>query len=494
MASGQTPRRRPASRSGEPAAGFQADGANDASAAEGSSTESLTGQPKPVARRRARPSTGNAAVGAATSDRLAAAAAAAVAATTPGPVASANPPVTVEGYVRAPARDVAGLTRAHHDEPQAAVPDDPTRKYMRPSPEVLGITRAAPAAEEAAAGSARPAPLFSNEGIVRQSEARHSGRIPGPIAGIFPALLAAGTVLGHELSGAKSAVTRGGIGKTHVSGGTAIAQVTGSPDFDRFGNKRTGRGRRRAAGAMAFVGILGVAIFAVAMTSVLPPAPSSSIPPGSPAATSNDLMANALSRPNDNIVVEPTADLIVEATVVPTSVLVGDESLAPGATRSPTAKPGTPKPTSVPTAVPTATPVRTPAPSATPAPTAIPAAPAIDTQEASPLQLPTLATFWVFYIPSSSCYITRTYVSGHTGPPPPQSKTGRFQLGTDGRSGPIQKGPKADQYGVYAVTATCTAPGGVDVTSPALPFEWTSAPSPTPKGPGASAAPSATGA
>jgi hypothetical protein len=572
MASGQTPRRRPASRSGEPAAGVQADGATDALAAEGSSIESVTGQRKPVARRTARSSAGNAANGAAASRRLAAAAAAAAAAgaaamvntspestppafatpvlvsgaassaldpdiatdsavaavseaiaataatkakrsagakalaaaTTPEPVASANPPVTVEGYVRAPGRDVAGLTRAHHNEPKAsAAPDDPTRKYMRPSPEVPGITRAAPAAEEAPAESARPAPLFSNEGIVRQYEARYRGRIPGPLAGIFTAVLAAGTILGHELSGAKSAVTRGGFGKTRVSGGSALAQVSGSPDFDRNGNMRSGRGRRRAAGAMALVGVMGVAIFAVAMTSVLPPPPSNSIPAGSPAATSNGVIADVAS-PS---IVDPT----VEPTTAPTSVLVGDESLArrptakpgttgtpkpgasvspiePGASPTATATPGqtlppgsTPAPTPDPTATrtPTPTPVPTPTPppppAPTPAPTAAPAFPTVDTELTNILPAGTDFNFHVFYVTGSSCYLTRTYIAGSTPHPSPTPRSplssSRFTIiGSNADSGPVPWGANAP-FGTYTIRATCSSSGG-DKTSPGITVIW----------------------
>jgi hypothetical protein len=428
---------------------------------------------------------------------------------------SARLPVTVEGYVRAPGREIPGLTRAHQDEPEAAATilpasDDPTRKYMRPAaglPEVPGIIRAAPAEQEALAEAAKPAPLFSNEGVVRQSEARHKGRIPGPLFGVFTALLAAGTVLGHEigsrLPGAKGAAA-GGLGKTRVTSGSAVGPISGSPDFDRHGNKRSGRGRRRTAGAMLFVGVLGVTVVAIALAAALPPAPNST-PVSSPGATSNTLVADATQQPNDT----SDANLAVEPTVDPSDVLVGDESLAPGATRRPTAKPATPKPTAVPTPVPTAvptpvptaaptavptpvptavpTPVPTPSPSPTPkptptptpAPTATPAYPTVDTEEYSPLPVGTPYHFRVFYIPTTTCYLTRTYVSGPASPTPPPISTSRskpFRIGDNGDSGPIPWGAAPALgtpaiAGTYNVTVTCPASGS-GKTSQAIQVAW----------------------
>jgi hypothetical protein len=106
-------------------------------------------------------------------------------------------PVTNQGYERPPGREITGLTRANRGATE--IPAEP----------------------------ARPAPLFSNEGVVRQAE---MGR------------------LGRGLS----------------LGGSA------SPDFDRHDEPRVRDGRRRRAiGVVLFAGILGFALLGVASTAVL---------------------------------------------------------------------------------------------------------------------------------------------------------------------------------------------------------------------------------
>jgi hypothetical protein len=276
---------------------------------------------------------------------------------------------------------------------------------MRPVPGIEGITRATDAPDEATAAVVKPPPLFSNEGIIRQYESRQRGRLLGPVADTFAALTAAGTVLGHELgslvSGAKAAVT-GDVGKPRVTVGSALAPDAGSPDFDRYGNKRSGRrGHRRAAGAMFVIAVLGVFGFTIAFSAALPPTPTNAVRTSSPNATPDAIIADAILRP-DASTPEPTVD--------PSAVLVGDESLAPGATRRPTSKPGatgTPRPgsnstiapgvdpTSSTTSGPTATapatsgPTAPPGPTLTPAPTLTPTAPPTRIPTAPPTRTPT---------------------------------------------------------------------------------------------------------
>jgi hypothetical protein len=339
---------------------------------------------------------------------------------------------------------------------------------MRPDPDDSGTVRAVPA-EETLAESAKPAPLFSNEGIVRQYEARHSGRIPGPVVGIFTALLAAGTVLGHELSGAKTAITRGGFGQTRVTGGPALGEVSGSLEFDPYGNRRTGGRGRRRAGAMLLVGILGVAIFAMAMTSLLPPAPSSSIRSSGPGTTSNGVLADA------------TADATAVPTAAPTNLLVGDASLAPAAPLGSTAKPTAvpppkatavppPKPPTKPTPAPTATPTPSPAPIRTTLPTAVPSTPTVRTDEQSPLTVGTSYHFHVSYIPNSQCSLNIVNSSGSPTKRPAPGQPPPFTIGASGDGGPVLLGSGL-RAGTYKVTATCTAPGG-SKTSPSITVAW----------------------
>jgi hypothetical protein len=282
----------------------------------------------------------------------------------PGDAAAAKPPVTVEGYVRAPGRDIPGLIRAHHETSEAAAapilpmspppsPDHPARKYMRPAPAVPGITRADEVVVESTTEAVKPPPLFSNEGVVRQYESQQRGGVAGFFLGIFAALLGAGTALGHALA---SVIPDG---KTRVIAGPAISANADSPDFDRYGSKRPrGRGRRRAAGVMLVVGVLGVFGFTIALSAALPPAPNATVrsASGSPGATFNNLVADATLLPEGST---------PETSVDPTDVLIGDDPLPPGATRRPTPKP-TPKPTAAPTAAPTDIPAPGPTDTAVP--------------------------------------------------------------------------------------------------------------------------------
>lgn len=129
-------------------------------------------------------------------------------------------PVTIQDYHRPPPKESPYIIRASVCELDTVTPpfdastatavpatvpvpspavEEPNRRYMRPTgdaPDVPGIIRAGH--DDQAEAMPKPAPLFSNEGIVREAEARHRGRLLGPIGGLVAALPAAGAALGHR--------------------------------------------------------------------------------------------------------------------------------------------------------------------------------------------------------------------------------------------------------------------------------------------------------
>ena len=428
----------------------------------------------------------SAAAAAAVSAVSAAIAAASKASPKPSPK-SAKPPLAVEGYVRAPGRDVPGLTRAHADEPEAAagtpleplpkapvvpvVAADPYRKYKRPVPEVPGgaaamavpaaapviaasaaswapghaadavpdvpgITRAHHEAVEAIDEPARPAPLFSNEGIVRAAQDRPRNPITGAIGGGFDAVLDAGTALGHSLG-------------SHFPGSkTAIESPVLHP--------RTAPRTHRRRTVFLLACLASILVVGIALGSIILPTPDNSNNgfPHSPGASGN---------PNDNWngQVDPNATIDPRANA--SGVVIGDESLAPGATRRPgvvaasptpsgsfcwympTPSPsptisGSPSqspspspsssssPTLPPTPSPTPTMIRTACPAArqSRAPTPIPSATATPSPTAVPTPTPTPemfaevdqptpptwagndGSFWVASLPGASCRLFMT--------------------------------------------------------------------------------------
>lgn len=438
---------------------------------------------------------------------------AAIAATTKAS-AKASPkatkaPLTVEGYVRAPGRDVPGLTRARAQAPESveaavpAEPVDPYKKYKRPAPdapdtvrtehlvlgagvagaasipidpevgpaaaatshatealpEIQGITRATHDEIERVDEAARPAPLFSNEGAVRAAQDRHRNPVAGAVSGAFETVLDAGTALGHSI-GSHSPGTK-----------TAIASPAPSP-------RTSARTHRRRTvfvlGSMAFV-----LLIAVGMTSILLPSPdngNNNLIPRSSGASGNPAdIWNGQVDPNASV--DPRADA--------SGVAIGDESLAPGATRRPSPTPSgsfcwyipTPAPTPTTsgspspspsssssssvlvTPQPTPTAIRTacPAPRVTRSPTPVPSggatssatatASATDTPtptavptptptpemfaEIDPQTLPTWAgndgSFWVASLPAASCYLTLTMGGG-----PVLKQTVPFQIDVSG--------------------------------------------------------------
>jgi outer membrane biosynthesis protein TonB len=216
--------------------------------------------------------------------------------------APATSPVTNQGYVRPPGRDVPGIIRAPIIA--AEIPAEP----------------------------ARPAPLFSNEGMVRQAEVRRGSRILDPRV-------------------------RGGI-------------------------------RRRAVGAMLLAGLLGVVLLAFAPAAVLSLLPNNSGLARSPGASSNAVLGVSRTQPDGS----STGD----ASVAPSGVVVGDSPPAPDAVRqtaapgTTTPKPATPTLAPVPISLPTPTPKSpTPVPTLPPTPTPVPTLPPTP-KPPTPTPVPTL--------------------------------------------------------------------------------------------------------
>ncbi len=148
------------------------------------------------------------------------------------PAMPARPPVTVQGYVRPPGIDVPGLTRAHHDDEDAAspAPGSPPlapAALAAPAGDVPGIVRAGEPGGEPAAPVV--APLFSNEGIVRGQKAARAGRRSralGPVAGVSEALTAARDALGHDANPPRSPAESSPDGSGSVAVGDAGPAAT----------------------------------------------------------------------------------------------------------------------------------------------------------------------------------------------------------------------------------------------------------------------------
>jgi hypothetical protein len=285
--------------------------------------------------------------------------------------ARAKPPVAVQDDVPVTASGFPRVIRASRVEPEDEVvdeeeddltisplvplpppsaTDDSDRRYMRPVPDVPGIIRASREEEALAEDLAKPAPIFSNEGIVRAAAARHRNRVLAPIADLGGALLDAGSALGHGISsnipGAKVAVASPG----------ASARVA-SPDFDKYGNPRRSKGNRRA---LALVGIAGVIIALVAASYMFLPGPDLNGFPLIPNSSNDtkDVIGDRTANPDD-----------------PDGIAIGDASGGPNggrASRAPTSSYLPYCNESVPTPTPTPTPTATPSSSASPTPTPTP--------------------------------------------------------------------------------------------------------------------------
>jgi hypothetical protein len=265
------------------------------------------------------------------------------------------------------------------------------------------------------------------------------------------------------------------------------------PDFDEYGNPRQpGGSRRRALGAMLFVGFFGILFLGIVLVWILP-APNNIAAGPTPNGSGNVAVAtgpNAQNGQNGNG--GPTLD----PTPNPSDLDLGDQSLPPGATR----RPATPKPPvitappmpaptvaasattiSTPVATTTSTPVATrtstPSPTVTPtpAPTPTPSAPFLDTTVAPPAPVGTSVTFRIIFVPNATCYLTRTPKPGTPGSP---RNSATFKTAVSDGGAWINWGSTAPA-GNYFISATCTAPGGTAKTSAAMSFSWVVLPTPT---------------
>ena len=228
-----------------------------------------------------------------------------------------------QGYVRPAGRDIPGLTRANRDETEvpALASAPPLAAMPRPSADAPSITRAHPDQAEAHARPAMPAPLFSNEGLVRQAEARRASR----------------------------------------------------------GNPRAERRRRGGAiGAILLAGLAGVLAVGFNPSAVLSLLPSDTALSASPGAPSNVALA-ATAQPNGSSSPNATdAPSIIVVGVDSPTPAAAPHAAVPGATG--TTRPATPRPSIAPTLVPTMPPTPSPTlvpttpptPAPTPAPTPVP--------------------------------------------------------------------------------------------------------------------------
>lgn len=257
--------------------------------------------------------------------------------------APASPPVAIQGYVRSPGREILGLTRAHREE--AEIPAAP----------------------------ATPAPLFSNEGMFRQSEAQGRSRIPGPVAGVIGALLVSGAAFGQRLG-------------SHLPRSKTAATSPGLSPLDRQSDPPVrGRSRRRAVGAMLLACLLGVVLVGSAPAAGLSGLPQNGALALNPGASSNIALGDASTQPDGNSTAAPIA--------TPSGAAVGEDPPASDAVL-PTAQPGAtgtpepPAPTPVPTLPPTHRSTPTPVPTLPPTPRSTPTP--VPTLRPTPTPVPTL--------------------------------------------------------------------------------------------------------
>ena len=406
------------------------------------------------------------------------------------PAGPAQPPVTVQGYRRPPAKDSPSIIRAHLDEPEsfdsalsaaaAAAPsaaDDSNRRYMRRSepdgtvlPDVPGITRAAH--DLGAQGTPLPPPLFSNEGIVRRAEAQHRSRFLGPVGGLFAALLGAGDAFGHTAESSSPEM------ETLVATAEDDGAIAGSPDFLPSGNPR--RSRKRRSAAMLAAAALIAALFVVAAGAAFLPTqkvPVATATPGS-SPTSPGIAALDSSLAPGGAPADTPAD---DPTDPPSGLLIGDDPLPPGATRKPVVK-ATPAPTAPaitagpsPTAThsatprasaqPSHTPTPTPTPTHTPTPTPTPTRTPVPTPTPTPVMFaeigyvqppafsPANAKFAVGSLPGASCKLSRLPVTGdnHT------RQSNAFFTGADGWAYVWWGSSWSISSVMVTIYATCTA-------------------------------------
>jgi len=358
------------------------------------------------------------------------------------PAGPARPPVTVQDYRRPPAKYSPSIIRAAHD----------------------------PEAEETAV----PAPLFSNEGIIRQAEAQRRSRFLGPVGGLVVALLGAGKAFGHTGESSRADAD------TLLAGPGDVVLVAESPDFDSIGNPRRRSHRRRSGVILAAT--LVVALAGLALGGAFLPmekVPAATASPGSPPKVA---ALDPSSEPASGSPTEPSAD---DPTAPPSGILIGDDPLPPGATRrpvatstatqtaaasapattagpSPTALPtatpsaaqpsNTPTPTPTPTPVPTPTPTPTPTPVPTPTPTPVMFA-LVYSPITPPLVSPGNGTFYVASLPGASCRLWRLPVTGDNN----TKRSAAFTTDTSGWAYVLWGSSWPISNVTVTVYATCTA-------------------------------------
>ncbi len=363
------------------------------------------------------------------------------AASATAPTQPARPPVSVKGYVRAPARDVQGLVRAHVADPDpdpstpvvepapvrpvpAVAVYNPNDWLSGPVPDVPGIIRAHP-------NSAQPAPPIAGPDAAAPNEDPNA-RYMRPSS---PAAQIAGPVQYQETA----ALVPGIVRAPCVEEQTAFGPAAGpEPLFSNEGAVRRAAARRRGgivgpvAGLAAAAGEVGTALghslgshFPGSQASIGSPALSSRDPRmpevdrnrqtgrrartlgamlvvGVAAAIVIGIVATSTLLPAVNIdgpVTSPSRqplDLLADGTVGPGRtggptlgpdgmVVSVDDSLPPGATHRPVAGPVaavTPQPPIMPC-------VTAPSPSPTVVPSASASASATASASASPTLQPT---------------------------------------------------------------------------------------------------------
>ncbi|HEX7492448.1 MAG TPA: hypothetical protein VF337_12175 [Candidatus Limnocylindrales bacterium] len=450
------------------------------------------------------------------------------------PAAKVHPPVVVEGYVRPPGRDIPGIIRAHRDEtepvgtPLTPLPLPPRlnaeeARYMRPDadvsgisrtarpddvPNIPGITRASITETVAAATTPRPAPIFSNEGALRESSARRQIPVIGAVAGFLTELLGAGVAFGHSLA------SHGPGSKSADAGSILPARDTRAPDFDRYGNPRPTTHRRLAMLLISLAGILIIGLVATSLlllpTTVPTPFTSESSPSSNPidnfhadasagnsgpdaVVVGDDSMPPDAVKPHATAVARMPLSACAEVTPTPkptpTPTPTPTPAASPSASESATAQP-TPTPTPTPVPTPCYTPAPRPKPTAAPTGTASPSLTASPSASPTitPVPTPTAAVAFVEFLPAGTVIgaNTATYtapagtgvtvmiaaLSGSTCKLTSSAPSSSTKTYTDTQGAPpsylwmvADKWGTAWKYGpawpadTYTVTATCTLTG-----------------------------------
>ena len=405
----------------------------------------------------------------------------------PEPVAQ---PLSVQGYVRAPARDVAGLTRAEHvEDGETAAPfpaTGPTTAAALPATEALD---GAPGGSASTGGDNGNGP---SAGIGSWRDTR----VFASLAALLLGLRAAATWLGAALAVVLLPIVLG-LGRLVAFPGHAIsgwvarrsaASTTStaspvSPDFDEYGNPR--KKQRITPFWLAFGGfylILALIIGGTWATTVMQAA--STDRSGTPAATPTPSIAgggvigegspSASPSPLTSATPKAVPSVVAPDVSTPTPTPTPTATPTPTPTPVPTPKPTpvpTPKPTPVPTPkptpVPTPTPTPTPTPKPTPTPSPTPFVPSITPSVASPQAATTPVNFIVKYTVGWNCTLTRTYVSG---PKSPQPTPGTL-TGTQNPPGTFTFTTHTRDAGIYTITATCSLSGAS--ASSSISYTWT---------------------